>query len=288
MEATFGPTQERRDEIMAGMSKREGSGYHVMGVLNITPDSFHEASRINSTEQAITTGLQMWEDGATWIDVGGESTRPGANPVDPKEEMRRVIPVIQGLRKAMPNGLISIDTRRPSVARAAIEAGADLVNDVSGLRDPAMIELVLEAKCGVCIMHMQGTPGSMQEEPKYSNCAQEVSAQLLETARALIAAGHPSQLISLDPGIGFGKTLENNIELLQNHNQMRGLEGFALLWGVSRKSMIGQLTGRKDPSERLAGTLAVAALAHYEGIDLLRVHDVAEHVDMLNVLDVLA
>ena len=288
MEATFGPTQERRDEIMAGMSKREGSGYHVMGVLNITPDSFHEASRINSTEQAITTGLQMWEDGATWIDVGGESTRPGANPVDPKEEMRRVIPVIQGLRKAMPNGLISIDTRRPSVARAAIEAGADLVNDVSGLRDPAMIELVLEAKCGVCIMHMQGTPGSMQEEPKYSNCAQEVSAQLLETARALIAAGHPSQLISLDPGIGFGKTLENNIELLQNHNQMRGLEGFALLWGVSRKSMIGQLTGRKDPSERLAGTLAVAALAHYEGIDILRVHDVAEHVDMLNVLDVLA
>lgn len=288
MEATFGPTQERRDEIMAGMSRREGSGYHVMGVLNITPDSFHEASRINSTEQAITTGLQMWEDGATWIDVGGESTRPGANPVDPKEEMRRVIPVIQGLRKAMPNGLISIDTRRPSVARAAIEAGADLVNDVSGLRDPAMIELVLEAKCGVCIMHMQGTPGSMQEEPKYSNCAQEVSAQLLETARALIAAGHPSQLISLDPGIGFGKTLENNIELLQNHNQMRGLEGFALLWGVSRKSMIGQLTGRKDPSERLAGTLAVAALAHYEGIDILRVHDVAEHVDMLNVLDVLA
>lgn len=287
MEATFGPTPERREQIMAGISRREGSGYHVMGVLNITPDSFHEASRINSTEHAITTGLQMWKQGATWIDVGGESTRPGADPVDPQEELRRVLPVIQGLRKANPNGLISIDTRRPSVARAAIEAGADLVNDVSGLRDPAMVNLVLEAQCGVCIMHMQGTPGTMQEKPNYSDCAQEVSEQLLETARALKSAGHPPELIALDPGIGFGKSLENNIELLQNHQTMRGLEGFALLWGVSRKSMIGQLTGRKDPSERLAGTLAVAALAHYEGIDLLRVHDVAEHVDMLNVLDAL-
>ena len=288
MEATFGPTQERREQIMAGISRREGFGYHVMGVLNITPDSFHEASRINSTEHAITTGLEMWGHGATWIDIGGESTRPGAEPVDPEEEIRRVLPVIQGLRKANPDGLISIDTRRPSVARAAIEAGVDLVNDVSGLRDPAMVDLVLEAQCGVCIMHMQGTPGTMQEKPNYSNCAQEVSEQLLETARALRSAGHPSELIVLDPGIGFGKTLENNIELLQHHQTMRGLEGFALLWGVSRKSMIGQLTGRKDPSERLAGTLAVAALAHYEGIDLLRVHDVAEHIDMLNVLDALA
>ncbi len=288
MEATFGPTQERREQIIAGISRSEGSGYHVMGVLNITPDSFHEASRINSTEQAIITGLEMWNNGATWIDVGGESTRPGADPVDPEEEMRRVLPVIQGLRKANSDGLISIDTRRPSVARASIEAGADLVNDVSGLRDPAMVDLVLEAQCGVCIMHMQGTPGTMQEKPNYSNCTQEVSEQLLETARALKSAGHPPELIALDPGIGFGKTLEDNIELLQNHHAMRGLEGFALLWGVSRKSMIGQLTGRKEPSERLAGTLAVAALAHYEGIDLLRVHDVEEHIDMLNVLDALA
>ena len=288
MEATFGPNLERRKEISEGLRRTEGGGFHVMGVLNITPDSFHAASRLASTEQAIQTGLKMWEDGAKWLDIGGESTRPGAEPVLPKEEIERVVPVIRGLREANPSGLISIDTRRPEVARAAIEAGADLINDVSGLRDPLMVELVLQTKCGVCIMHMQGEPGTMQEKPSYSNCTQEVSDQLLETARALKSAGHPEELIALDPGIGFGKTLDHNIELLQNPNQLRGIEGFALLWGVSRKSMIGELTGRSRTSDRLAGTLAIAALAHYEGIDLLRVHDVREHVDMLNVLDALA
>lgn len=288
MEATFGPNLERRKEISEGLRRTEGSGYHVMGVLNITPDSFHEASRLASTEQAIQTGLAMWKNGAKWLDIGGESTRPGAEPVMAEEEIERIVPVISGLRQANPSGLISVDTRRADVAQAAIEAGADLINDVSGLRDPRMVELVLQAGCGVCIMHMQGEPGTMQKKPTYSNCAQEVSEQLLETARALKSAGHPEELIALDPGIGFGKTLDHNIELLQNHNQLRGIEGFALLWGVSRKSMIGELTGRSSTSDRLAGTLAVAAVAHYEGIDLLRVHDVSEHVDMLNVLDALA
>ena len=175
MEATFGPNLERRKEISEGLRRTEGGGFHVMGVLNITPDSFHAASRLASTEQAIQTGLKMWEDGAKWLDIGGESTRPGAEPVLPKEEIERVVPVIRGLREANPSGLISIDTRRPEVARAAIEAGADLINDVSGLRDPLMVELVLQTKCGVCIMHMQGEPGTMQEKPSYSNCTHEVS-----------------------------------------------------------------------------------------------------------------
>lgn len=259
-----------------------------MGILNITPDSFHQPSRKEGAKEAIEAGLAMWAEGAQWVDVGGESTRPGAEPVNQEEELKRVIPVIQGLRLANPDGLISVDTRRPTVARAALVAGADLVNDVSGLRDPEMVEVVLEAQCGVCIMHMQGTPGSMQDLPTYTHCAQEVSEQLLETAMALKTAGHPPELIVLDPGIGFGKSLDHNIELLQNHDLFRGLEGYSLLWGVSRKSMIGALIGRNSAKDRLAGTLGVAAVAHYEGIDLLRVHDVAEHVDMLKVLDALS
>ncbi len=288
MEGTFGPNLQRREQISLALQRQEGNSCHLMGVLNITPDSFHEESRAASPQAAIETGLAMWRSGATWLDVGGESTRPGADDVSAIEEEQRVVPVIEGLRKANPDGFISVDTRRPSVAKAALKAGADLINDVSGLRDPAMLSLVLESKCGVCIMHMQGTPGTMQAEPKYTHCADEVSEQLLETARALTAAGHPSNLIALDPGIGFGKTLPHNIELLQQHHLFRGIEGYALLWGVSRKSMIGLLTDRSEPSQRLAGTLGAAAVAHYEGIDILRVHDVDEHADLLKVMDALA
>jgi dihydropteroate synthase len=288
MEGTFGPNHERQERIATALRRIEGGSCHLMGVLNVTPDSFHKASRLATVEEAIASGLAMWRDGATWLDVGGESTRPGAEPVNPEQERQRVLPVIEGLRKANPEGMISIDTRRPSVARAALEAGADMVNDVSGLRDPEMVNLVLEASCAVCIMHMQGNPGTMQAKPTYTNCASEVSEQLLETARALKMAGHPPQLIALDPGIGFGKTLDHNIELLQNHHLLRGIEGYAVLWGVSRKSMIGSITGKETSNDRLAGTLGVAALAHYEGIDLLRVHDVDEHADLLKVLDVLS
>ena len=258
-----------------------------MGVINVTPDSFHAQSRMQTVEDAVTEGLKMWNEGATWLDVGGESTRPGAQTVTIEEELRRVIPVIRELRRANPHGLISIDTRHAVVASASIEAGADLVNDVSGLRDPAMIDVVLEAQCGVCIMHMQGTPETMQDSPKYIDCAKEVSEQLLETARGLVAAGLPAELIALDPGIGFGKALHDNLELLQRHEMLRGIEGFAILWGVSRKSMIGAITGQSQPEHRLNGTLGVAAYAHQEGIDILRVHDVEAHADMLKVLQVL-
>ncbi|MCP2504738.1 MAG: dihydropteroate synthase [Candidatus Poseidoniaceae archaeon] len=287
MGGNFGPQIVHRARISAGLHRDETDSCHVMGILNVTPDSFHEESRQNTLESAVKTGLQMWQKGATWIDVGGESTRPNADAVSIEEELQRVIPVIEALRASNADGLISIDTRRPQVAQAALDAGADLINDVSGLRDPEMVKIVLDSGCGVCIMHMQGTPQTMQDQPSYLDCAKEVSSQLLETARGLVAAGHPPECIALDPGIGFGKKLEHNIELLQRHELFRGVEGFAVLWGVSRKSIIGELTGHTKPSERLSGTLGVAALAHFEQIDIVRVHDVEEHIDVFKVLNAL-
>ena len=287
MGGTFRPQVVHRARISAGLHRDETKSCHVMGILNVTPDSFHEESRQNTLESAVETGLQMWQKGAKWIDIGGESTRPNADAVSIEEELQRVIPVIEALRASNADGLISIDTRRPQVAQAALDAGADLINDISGLRDPEMVKIVLDSGCGVCIMHMQGTPQTMQDQPSYLDCAKEVSSQLLETARGLVAAGHPPECIALDPGIGFGKKLEHNIELLQRHELFRGVEGFAVLWGVSRKSIIGELTGHTKPSERLSGTLGVAALAHFEQIDIVRVHDVEEHIDVFKVLNAL-
>ena len=287
MGGTFRPQIVHRGRISAGLHRKETDSCHVMGILNVTPDSFHEESRQGTLDSAVNAGLRMWQQGATWIDIGGESTRPNADAVSVEEELKRVIPVIEALREANTEGLISIDTRRPRVAQAALDAGADLINDVSGLRDSEMVKTVLNSGCGVCIMHMQGTPQTMQEQPSYVDCAKEVSSQLLETARGLVAAGHPVECIVLDPGIGFGKTLDHNIELLQRHELFRGVEGFAVLWGVSRKSIIGELTGHSKPSERLSGTLGVASLAHFEQIDIVRVHDVQEHIDVFKVLNAL-
>ncbi|MEE2758374.1 MAG: dihydropteroate synthase [Candidatus Thermoplasmatota archaeon] len=250
-----------------------------MGILNVTPDSFHADSRVN-LENAVERAQDMWSNGADWIDVGGESTRPGADPVDPEMEKRRVIPVIEALRKANPNGLISVDTRRVEVARAALGAGANMVNDVSGLRDPEMADLVLEQGCAVCIMHMQGEPGNMQLNPQYRDVQEEVYESLNETADALVEGGHSPDLISLDPGVGFGKSLTHNLELLHTRSD----SNYSILWGVSRKSMFGELLGREDTSERLAGTLGVAAHAMLEGVDILRVHDVQAHSDLLTTL----
>lgn len=285
MGASLPPNPNRRDHLSMNLHRSEEQPCHIMGILNVTPDSFHEQSRMATVEQAVETALEMWQKGATWIDIGGESTRPNAEYVSVEQELQRVVPVITALRLRNQTGLLSIDTRRPEVARAALDAGADIINDVSGLRDSEMVSLVLEKQCGVCIMHMQGEPQSMQKKPSYDDCAREVSTQLLETARGLIAAGLPAELIVLDPGIGFGKLLEHNIDLLQRHELFRGIEGFSLLWGVSRKSMIGQLTGHEDPNQRLSGTLGVAAMAYYQGIDIVRVHDVQEHVDLFKVLN---
>ena len=263
---------------------RDDGRPRLMGIVNVTPDSFHAASRVASLEAAVTAALDMWDAGADWIDIGGESTRPGAQPVLASEEITRVIPVIEALRNERPNGLISIDTRHPIVAAEAITAGANMVNDVSGLRDPEMFNLVLESKCAVCIMHMLGEPGNMQNTPVYNDVVNEVSESLLSTAHRLIANGHSSELIALDPGIGFGKTLEQNLALLEKSQPLRGDGGFSVLWGVSRKTVFRDLLSRELTHERLAGTLGVAAHAMNEEVDILRVHDVAEHHDLLTVL----
>ena len=271
---------DRRTLVVEGM--RFAAHPKIMGIINATDDSFFEGSRIMDSE-AVQKGIAMWEAGATWVDVGGESTRPGADPVDEVTELQRVIPVIEGLREARPDGLISIDTRHASVARQALKAGADMVNDVSGLRDPEMVEVVLEAGCAVCVMHMQGEPGTMQANPSYVDVNEEVATMLEQVKQLLVGRGHPAELISLDPGIGFGKSQEHNLALLRAGKNLLKSEG-SLLWGVSRKSIVGHLTGRQNPKDRLAGTLGIAAVAHQMQIDILRVHDVAEHVDLFNAM----
>ncbi len=267
------------DDLRPFLSRRSDGRCRLMGILNVTPDSFHAASRVN-LDSAVKRGLEMWSSGADWIDVGGESTRPGAESIDSSEELSRVIPVIKALREAKPTGLISIDTRRVDVARAALDAGANMVNDVSGLRNPEMGALVIERGCAVCIMHMQGEPGNMQQEPIYEDVVSEVYSYLTSTANQLVEKGHDPNLICLDPGIGFGKTLTHNLELLHSREDSK----YSVLWGVSRKSMFAQLLDRKETEQRLPGTLGVAAHAMLEGVDMLRVHDVEAHSDLLTTL----
>lgn len=280
MASDFGLPQERRDLVARALCAEPTP--RIMGIVNATDDSFFAESR-STGDAAVQRGLAMWEAGATWVDVGGESTRPGAEAIGVHAELRRVLPVIEGLRRANPEGLISIDTRHAVVAKAAIEAGADLVNDVSGLRDPAMVEVVVEAGCGVCIMHMQGEPGTMQSNPTYDDVVKDVRLVLESKKQELIDRGHPGALICLDPGIGFGKTQEHNIALLQAGRDLLRTDG-PLLWGVSRKSIVGHLTGQADPEDRLPGTLGLASVAYRMGVDLVRVHDVSEHADLFATL----
>ena len=256
----------------------------LMGILNVTPDSFHRASRQTNHSDAMSTSLRMMKEGASIIDIGGESTRPGSGKISIEQELERVTPVISGLRSNSPDVPISIDTRNHEVARQALDAGANIINDVSGLRSQEMVDLVLDRKVPVCIMHMLGEPKTMQHNPSYGNALLEVSHQLLTTAEYLVDAGLEPNKICLDPGIGFGKTLEHNIDLLNGWETFRGEHDFSVLWGVSRKSMIGQLTGHSSTDDRLYGTLGVAAHAQQVGIDWLRVHDVQAHTDLLGVM----
>jgi len=248
----------------------------LMGIINCTPDSFHQGSQHGDLQKA----LQMIEEGADWIDIGGESTRPGSHPVTIEQEINRTITVIKQLR-GKSDCFISIDTRHHEVAQAALQAGADMINDVSGLRDPKMFDLVLSSACAVSIMHMKGEPKEMQDNPAYDDVFKEVYHQLIETARRLVNAGHDPNLIVLDPGIGFGKTLEHNLTLLRDLD--RG-DDFKILWGTSRKSMFKEICGRNNSSERLAATLATAAQGQKLGVDILRVHDIKEHLDLGKVL----
>ena len=272
------------DALVPFSFRRQPSQTGLLGIVNVTPDSFHESSRQTNLSEAISNAQIMIQAGAEIIDIGGESTRPGSQPISIEQELKRVIPVISGLREVAPSVSISIDTRHHQVAEMALDAGANIINDVSGLRCPSMMELVLDRKVPVCIMHMLGEPKTMQKNPSYDNVVQEVASELLSTAQKLVDAGHDAKHICLDPGIGFGKTLNHNIELLKGWNEFRSQHDFSLLWGVSRKSMIGQLTGHVSTDERLFGTLGVAAFAHQVGIDWLRVHDVQAHADLLRVM----
>ena len=286
MSENFRPVEKSRGNILTSIHRQKLSSSIVMGILNVTPDSFYDGSRRFNPDEAVKRGLEIWDSGAIWLDVGGESTRPGAEAVDVEEELRRVIPVIKELKKIRPNGLISIDTRRSKVAIEAIKSGAQMVNDVSGLSDPKMIDVILETGCAVCIMHMQGLPENMQENPNYRDCINEVSQFLFNRADELISKGHPRELVILDPGIGFGKKLHHNVDLLKEIEVLTK-SSYSVMLGTSRKSMIGQITGKNDPKDRLAGTLATSAFAFYNKIDIIRVHDVEENVDLLKVLNVL-
>ena len=262
------------------MLNRRGDGFpRIMGVVNVTPDSFHTESRSADTNQAVSVAIRMVADGADWIDGGGESTRPGAKPVTVEDELGRVIPAIERIRGELPEICISVDTRRAEVARRALEFGADMVNDVSAMSDPEMPDVIVEFGCPVCLMHMQGMPESMQDEPKYGDVVGEVRSYLVETTSRLVGAGvHPSRIV-VDPGIGFGKNLDHNLALLSSGRGIVPDRKMGLMWGVSRKSMFRDLLGRERSEERLAGTLGVAAASMQKEVDIIRVHDVTEHSD---------
>jgi len=257
----------------------------VMGVLNVTPDSFSDGGRFADSAAALAHACRMLDDGADIVDVGGESTRPGAHSAAEAEEIDRVLPIIEALSSECDQRgvVLSIDTRKPAVMRAAIDAGARLVNDVDALRAPGAVEVVVSARepVGVCLMHMQGEPATMQQRVDYTDVVGEVKAFLAERAAACERAGIAASRIALDPGFGFAKTVAHNLALLRWLDDLVAL-GYPVVAGLSRKSTIGALTGR-GVGERLAGSVAAALIAVERGAAIVRVHDVRETVDALNV-----
>ncbi len=256
--------------------------FRVMGVVNVTPDSFSDGGQFIRASAAVAHGRQLEDEGAVILDIGGESTRPGAAPVGADEECRRVVPVIEGLVAAGTRAQISIDTSKAAVARAAISAGATMVNDVTALRgDPEMAETVAAAGTDCCLMHMLGDPRTMQIDPQYEEVVSDVKRFLHDRVALAVAAGVAEERILLDPGIGFGKTVQHNLELLRRVGEIVEL-GRPVVIGTSRKSFLGRLTGR-DVSERVAATIATNVLALERGVTVFRVHDVAPVHDALRV-----
>jgi dihydropteroate synthase len=247
----------------------------VMGVVNVTPDSFSDGGRFFKAKLAIAHARKLAREGADIIDIGGESTRPGAAPVSEQDELARVLPVLQELGDLC----VSVDTRRPAVMRAVLEAGASMINDVDALGAPGALEAVARSSCAVCLMHKKGDPATMQQDPHYDDVLGEVKAFLKERVKAAQSAGIGPERITVDPGFGFGKTLEHNLELLRRLSE---LSDFPMVAGLSRKSTLGKLTGR-PVDERLAGSLAMALLALQGGATILRVHDVKETRDVIAV-----
>lgn len=256
---------------------------YIMGVLNVTPDSFSDGGLFYRTDDAVSRGIDLVEQGADFIDIGGESSRPGSDPVPQEEELRRIIPVIEKLARAVTVPL-SIDTYKPTVAKAALSAGAEIINDITGgTWDPSMPEVLAESKACAVLMHMQGNPKTMQQQPSYGDVVKEVSDFLLAQARSLESKGVTR--IMIDPGIGFGKTLEHNLELLRNLGHFSSL-GYPLLVGVSRKSFIGKLLN-VTVDQRLEGSAAAIAASILRGASILRVHDVREMKRVAIVADAL-
>jgi dihydropteroate synthase len=275
-------TRDLRNII--GVGNRVLGPYPVLvGALNVTPDSFSDGGDFFDPERAAARAATMLDEGARVIDVGGESTRPGSDSVPPEEEERRVIPVIRRIMADRPDAIVSIDTYRAGTAEAALEAGARVVNDVTALRgDPRVVDVVADARCPVVLMHMLGEPKTMQRDPRYGDVVREVRNFLAARAEHAVAAGVGDDNIILDPGIGFGKTLEHNLALLRHLDSLVEL-GFPVLVGASRKSFIGKITGVEEAKERVFGTVAANVVACERGATFFRVHDVRPNVEALTV-----
>jgi dihydropteroate synthase len=256
----------------------------IMGVLNVTPDSFSDGGRWLDVDAAVSHGLAMAADGAEIIDVGGESTRPGADPVGEDEEIRRVIPVIQRLALELSAAVVSIDTMKPAVARAAVSAGAAIINDVAGLRHSEMRRAVLETGAAAVAMHMKGEPRTMQAAPHYENVIDEVRESLRQTFEACLTCGIDPMRIAFDPGIGFGKTVAHNLDLLRNLESVR-VHGRPLALGVSRKSFIGRILGTDAIGDRHWPTVALTACLRQRGANIFRVHDVKPNAHSLRMTE---
>jgi dihydropteroate synthase len=266
-------------------TRRKGPGPVVVGILNVTPDSFSDGGDFLDPEAAAEHAAAMLDEGADILDVGGESTRPGSDPVSQEEEIRRVIPVMERILAVHPEAVISVDTYRSGTATAALEAGASLVNDVTALRgDPRMVSLIEEAGCPVILMHMQGEPKTMQKDPHYEDVVCEVSDFLAERAEYAVAGGVRPENVILDPGIGFGKNLEHNLALLRNLDAVVDL-GFPVLIGASRKRFIERITGVQEAKDRVSGTVATTVLAFEQGATFFRVHDVRANRAALAVVE---
>ena len=254
----------------------------LMGILNVTPDSFSDGGDFFGVELAVAQAEEMLDDGAHVIDLGGESTRPGSDPVSSDEELRRVIPVIRGILATRPEAVISIDTYRASTAEATLDAGASIVNDITALGDPGMATLIAERGTPVVLMHMLGEPKSMQQDPHYEDVVREVRDFLADRAERAVRAGVAEENVILDPGIGFGKTLRHNLELLNSLDAFVQI-GYPVLVGASRKSFLGNITGSDDAKDRLFGTVATSIVAYERGARLFRVHDVRANREALEV-----
>ena len=284
MSAQYNKGADKSHIVLKNGAKHIFSQPSIMGIVNATPDSFSDGGLYEDNSAAVNHGIQLIEEGADIIDIGGESTRPGAEPVSAEEELKRVIPVVSQLRKKNGKVLISIDTYKAAIAEKAVNAGADIINDISALRfDENMVKIVKKYNVPVVLMHMKGRPRSMQKNPHYDNVIKELIEFFDERIEFCLKNGISEDKIIIDPGIGFGKRFEDNIEILKNLSAFK-IFGVPLLIGASRKSFLGEILGGASPAERIFGTAAVSALALQQGADIFRVHDVKANADVLKTV----